>query len=952
MGTLARSSPFVLVAMLAIGLSLCASTSLSIDPPPERIGASDSLVSLPFRIHNLTSSDASVRLECSLPSSWTALPLFTPMLIPAGGDDLAFVTVFIPQQPRPGTYTIQLSATLIGPPHDEVSASAVVTLPVAAGVHLESGLETHGFPGVRSEHCLLIHNTGNIADTFLIDVSLNRGWEMRTAQETVSVLPGDHASFAFEVAVPSDALPGTTFLATVTATSTVDPDVSASVRIASSVAPPPPTQVQTRYYAVLPTTFTMSVDEAGNPQFSLSLQGEVPGAAIVGARRYLGLDGLSIPTFAYTTDQMDLQYGSLDLSGSFLQYQAIGTSVGAQAAGGSLYGLFAEGSKALELVQRCDLGEIRLLAMSTGDASSRTGQSELQVSGQTGSSSSACAIFSQFTTQTSSGRACQMSASITASPMLFSLVYQHVDPGFLPSTERETWDLSLRVVESPCAFEFGANAGWGTIVSQSVVPAVSIDHRSWGTRIAVPTTADGSIRWTCDRARRISQDSPRTTDESQFGTELAVQRKTDLSTGSLVFSIDRSWDFATSADFAHLACSISATRPIGTLETGIQLHTGGVYDFHTSTWSSSPAALRLECSLPQAPFAPCIAVSFQEGELDLNAAIEFDALDSDWSGSAQLRTSIGSSCTFSADFALTFPHLFTLLGPSYGTIRGVVFVDADEDGIRDIEEEGLADVLLTAGQVEAITGENGCFAFGTLLPGTYPVSVSRIPIGYRVGHWSSATLQVTAGAAVEIEVPAVSRSLITGAVYLDGSRNGVRDAGEAGVANARITVSGDHGTLTVRTDSSGRYTVEVVPGSYELRLHTDSLPPRCEPTTATSQTVDIDVAETAWALFGVFQAPQQILYTTEIPEARFAVSPDPPRVFSELTLNASESEPTDEASPIIDYRWELRRGSSEIVLTGPSITVILEESGMWLIRLTVTDTGGRTATVQQIVNVL
>ncbi len=56
--------------------------------------------------------------------------------------------------------------------------------------------------------------------------------------------------------------------------------------------------------------------------------------------------------------------------------------------------------------------------------------------------------------------------------------------------------------------------------------------------------------------------------------------------------------------------------------------------------------------------------------------------------------------------------------------------------------------------------------------------------------------------------PSLERSGLSGRVFMDVNANGIRDAGEPGVANARVLI----GSLSARTDSTGAYHVwDLVP---------------------------------------------------------------------------------------------------------------------------------------------
>jgi hypothetical protein len=69
---------------------------------------------------------------------------------------------------------------------------------------------------------------------------------------------------------------------------------------------------------------------------------------------------------------------------------------------------------------------------------------------------------------------------------------------------------------------------------------------------------------------------------------------------------------------------------------------------------------------------------------------------------------------------------------------------------------------------------------------------------------------------------------VTGSVYLDTNRNGVRDAAETGLGGVNVTLSGADlfdnipVVVTVKTDAQGRYVIPLLPGNYTIVQSTAS----------------------------------------------------------------------------------------------------------------------------------
>jgi len=188
-------------------------------------------------------------------------------------------------------------------------------------------------------------------------------------------------------------------------------------------------------------------------------------------------------------------------------------------------------------------------------------------------------------------------------------------------------------------------------------------------------------------------------------------------------------------------------------------------------------------------------------------------------------------------------------------------------------------------------------------------------------------VNLAAGREIELSLPMESKSQIGGSVFHDLNKNGVRDAGEPGVAGV--------------TDSVGRFSLEVPPGTYTVELVVASLPARFEPTTPTR--VQVLVKERAFARvqFGAWQRPREIIVTFVPPVARFAWSPERPKAYETVTLDASES--YDPNGRVVKYEWDLEVRGKHIRREGKIIQYAFPE-GTHRVTLTVTDNDGLTDT--------
>lgn len=201
------------------------------------------------------------------------------------------------------------------------------------------------------------------------------------------------------------------------------------------------------------------------------------------------------------------------------------------------------------------------------------------------------------------------------------------------------------------------------------------------------------------------------------------------------------------------------------------------------------------------------------------------------------------------------------LTPKPISISGTVWHDRDLDLQRDLNEEGIAgttlrlqmkndqgqyvDVIRNGSAVTTTTDANGKYSFGTnlgLMPGTYRV-VENQPTDFEfsVGAVTGTVAGSSVGSVVnenvlgEIVIPLGDQHAINydfgearaaklcGFVYHDRDDDGIRDAGEEGLAGVEILITpirsiGNQGAITVFTDSNGRYCVDgLAPGEYTVR---------------------------------------------------------------------------------------------------------------------------------------
>ena len=182
-------------------------------------------------------------------------------------------------------------------------------------------------------------------------------------------------------------------------------------------------------------------------------------------------------------------------------------------------------------------------------------------------------------------------------------------------------------------------------------------------------------------------------------------------------------------------------------------------------------------------------------------------------------------------------------------VAGRVWLDTDNNGVVNGSEAGIAGIAIELSGVDlggatvtrsTTTDAAGNYSFANLPPGTYTVREPAQPAGTLNGSTIAGTTGGTAsgvgtlpstvsGIVVAVgqtssannfgELPAAS---IGGRVIGDSNNNGRLDAGESGIANVQIVLTGtdDQGnriSLTTATDAAGGYAfANLRPGNYTV----------------------------------------------------------------------------------------------------------------------------------------
>lgn len=183
-----------------------------------------------------------------------------------------------------------------------------------------------------------------------------------------------------------------------------------------------------------------------------------------------------------------------------------------------------------------------------------------------------------------------------------------------------------------------------------------------------------------------------------------------------------------------------------------------------------------------------------------------------------------------------------------GGVTGSVFNDTNSNNQINTGESKLSGwvVTLNPGGLSRTTDSSGNFNFANICDGTYTLALTLKSGWFSTGP-ASVSVTVQNGQISTNRLFGVLQGYtVSGNVYIDANRNGVKDTGEANYSGATINRGGASSGSTT-TDGSGNYAFgDVAPGSYTIAI----VAPAGYQATTTSP-VSLTVNGNASANFGI-----------------------------------------------------------------------------------------------------
>ncbi|WP_287155603.1 SdrD B-like domain-containing protein, partial [Candidatus Solincola tengchongensis] len=190
------------------------------------------------------------------------------------------------------------------------------------------------------------------------------------------------------------------------------------------------------------------------------------------------------------------------------------------------------------------------------------------------------------------------------------------------------------------------------------------------------------------------------------------------------------------------------------------------------------------------------------------------------------------------------------------SISGHKWEDLDRDGAHDPGEPAVPGVTVELWQdgakvADTVTGEDGSYLFGSLLPGNYTVK-EVLPAGWfptNPSDGSHDNFNLVYGQPIEdLDFHNCRYGSIEGVKFLDLDRDGIMDEGEEGLDGVTIKLNG--GWRTAVTAGGGLFSFQdLIPGTYVVAVDESTIP-GYYPTGPISIVVELGAGETERVYFG------------------------------------------------------------------------------------------------------
>jgi len=854
----------------------------------------------------------------------TSLTAPPPLTLDPGASETIFVTVLVNPNAQAGENSITLVATSQTDATIKGGATATINVRPVVAFQIIAPPDTQAIPGERVELSFTLVNQGNSADEFNLSERSTRGFTTKLSLSSAALLPGEQVEVVVGLIVPIEIQPGIDRVV-LTVASTLSPTLIGSATAVVNVLPLPPRSVQGSLFLQLPVQFDLAFQRLAdnsssklpftinakgalrdNLRFSLLVQND--NALQFGNPAFsLGLFLDQLPIFfsrsSISTALPPLQLGAVVPPGS----SVLSLQITPQVRNASFFNkvVFNEHLKQLNFFS---LQSRLLLRFSNFDLR-----------------------FGLLQTRLGSDNNRSISAALS---VLTGLVNTSVDA-----------DLSTRVVPLTIpATLFQVTTQFNTQLNTQLAFGQGLPtlHLSLSDNIVQTssksfsaTTVFPGVGEVLARSLRVEQTVLSVFNFSFFAEET---QKTDPTVDKVRFS----------RVGAQLSVSLDATSfRLRHTQNRTEQFNPATHQFELISGSEAQEEA-LELTFRGELGVASLSVRLQsDGTLSVGARLNTQFLSNNLTSVVDFRLVDGNAPVLS--FGFTFSTLFNLTVPiaTKARVEGVVFVDKNNNGKLDDDEEGVPNLILTLGDFQALSDEQdpGFFRFPPVKPGIFALDISSLPVSLKAAIPLPIKFSLEAGQTGKVVIPLIRLGLIKGVVFNDVNQDGQRDPGEGGVKDVRVLLRNNNidPERELHTTASGSYSfADLDAGEYTVVVDAATLPERFEFTTDPEVVLKVESGQQVTLDFGVAKRPVPIRF---VPTADFTFQPDAPNVGQKVRFDASSSFDID--GEVVKFEWDFD-GDGTVDARGSVVEHAFEQPGTFHVRLTVTDNDGQPNTTSKV----
>ena len=909
-----------------------------------------------FEVRHQGSAPETYDLALDLPSG--LVPLAPPRAITLAPDESErlFISINVTRRAQAGESDVTLTAVARSDSSIRDSATGVVAVETSPSLAIRSPGAQQVLPDETVTFRFVVVNRGNVVDRAVLDVRSLRDFPLEVSPSSAELMPGETIDVDVRVAVPDGADPGRDRV-TLTARSATFETVAA-VTVDLTVLPPAPRDVRQDLSLQVPSLWR--INETSTDEDPVSATTSVTGDARFG----------TASRFRYAVEITDLldvrsarvqlerpQYGVTlgDLTtplSELVDVDGRGAEVALTADPDTASGLTLVSARNLETAQ---LNVGARAALQGGNwvaalAGRRDAEGEATVAGvsllRLPLTAPALIVEGALSRDPpDADSAFLVRGNAAMAPFTFDGEFLRAGPTFIGSPRDE-----LRVALEPgVAFDDAEVRGilaWerdglGTNPTQTGTAETRVGAVARVEIAPLPT-----ILAQADYETDATIGTPKLVDISDFTAEarasktfgpltIGVRALRELARDRLAGTAIARSQWRTEAEL-RLESALLAAR-LG-MTTDVDVNAGSIDDRFLT------ALLRAEWRL--ASFGLGFEIARDRNETRFQA--DLDGTFGRWTfssdGQVILDDDDPTRFELSASAGLDFRLPISFIQVK-GQVEGHVFVDANGNGIRDADENGVSGLRLSLNGAQARTDDGGFYRFPPVDPGTYELTFDALPATLQRPTEAARRVTLRAGRRLTVDMPLIRVAGIRTTVFDDADEDGARDDGEAGLRDVRVTAVGPDGqSRSARTGTNGVAEIGGLrPGAWRVAIDTATLPESFELTTNGQASVDLTSGERADVSFGAVERPPEVAFS---PTAEFSFQPDRPRVGERVRFDASDS--FDPDGTIVEYEWDFDEDGSTDA-RGRTVEHVFDAAGERRVTLTVTDddglTGSQTRTI-------